>query len=187
MNLPVSSCFRTCLPYRRHGIHRVSSVPLHPLSSHLADLFDPGGRSLLLPYRPATCCLLPRPRLRLPQLRFRGSIGSVFVFRLCGLVPIRLTLALPLQVQWVTSGGWLDLAAQGFPAEMAGVYQWLSPVLDGYRQGQHSLAYSFYLSKAGCVGSSHGRFCVPCHGQKSGYNTRRYDRTRCHRKTAKRP
>jgi len=37
---------------------------------------------------------------------------------------MRLALALPLQVQWVASSGWLDLSVQGFPAGLTGVYQW---------------------------------------------------------------
>ena len=59
-----------------------------------------------------------------------GAQSVQCVFRLGELAPIRLALALLLQAQWVAAGGWLDLTGQGFPAEIAGVYQWWSvPIL----------------------------------------------------------
>jgi len=60
--------FQHLFPYRRRGIHRVSSVPPRPLSVHLANFSDPGGRCPDSPYRLDICCLRLAPQYRLPHL-----------------------------------------------------------------------------------------------------------------------
>ena len=147
--------FQHLFPYRRRGTHRVSSVPLSPLSLHLANLSDSGGRYRLLPLRSDFFCLRLCPQPRLPQLGVFGTQSVQCAFRLGELAPIRLTLTLPLRVQWVATGGWLNLTEQGFPAEITEVYQWrLSQLSRISTIGNTHLLYVIY--KARCVDSSHG-------------------------------
>ena len=142
MNLPVPSCFSTCsrtAVAESIGSHLSSCLPFQPTSptsstpeedvnSHHNDLssvaYDLQNSLGFLIY----------------YISWLHSVQCVF--RLGGFAPIRLTLTLPLRVQWVATGGWLDLAGQGFPAGITGVYQWCAycPLLREHTKGNtHTL------------------------------------------------